>query len=57
MIDGAETAAMVYDRQPIVDFFRRIAEDELVGMMVIEGDERRYFFRLRRVDFPGQEGR
>lgn len=53
MIDGAETAAMVYDRQPIVDFFRRIAEDELVGMMIIEGDRRRYFFRLRRLDLPG----
>lgn len=53
MVDGAETAAMVYDRQPIVDYFRRIDDDQLAGMMVVEGDERRYFFRLRRVDPAG----
>jgi hypothetical protein len=47
---------MVYDRQPIVDYFRRIGHDELAGMMVVEGDRRRYFFRLRRVDLPGPEG-
>lgn len=44
---------MVYDRQPIVDYFRRIDEDQLAGMMVVEGDERRYFFRLRRADPAG----
>jgi hypothetical protein len=49
-IDGAETAAMVYDRQPIADFFGRVAEDEVAGMMVVDGDARRYFFRLRKVD-------
>jgi hypothetical protein len=54
MVDGSETAAMVYDKQPIVDHFRRIGDDELAGMMVVEGDERRYFFRLTRVDVPAQ---
>ncbi|MBX5165450.1 MULTISPECIES: GXWXG domain-containing protein [unclassified Rhizobium] len=54
-VDVEETAAMVYDRQPIVDYFRRIGDDELAGMMVVEGDDRRYFFRLRRVDLPGSE--
>ncbi len=49
-----ETAAMVYDKQPIVDYFRRIGDDELAGMMVVRGDDRRYFFRLRRVHGPGQ---
>ena len=53
-IEGAETAAMVYDRQPIVDVFRRIASNEVAGMMVVEGDHRRFFFRLRRVDLPGK---
>lgn len=57
MIDGAETAAMVYDKQPIVDYFRRIGNDEVAGMMVIEGDDRRYFFKLRRVDLPGHQVR
>lgn len=50
MIDGKETAAMVYDRRPIVDYFRWLGDDELAGMMVVEGDERRYFFRLKKVD-------
>jgi hypothetical protein len=57
MVDGEETAAVVYDRQPIVDYFRRIGDDELAGMMVVDGDERRYFFRLRRVDLSGQQDR
>jgi hypothetical protein len=48
-VDDDETAAMVYDKQPVVDFFRRI-DDDIVGMMCVEGDARRYFFRLRRVD-------
>jgi hypothetical protein len=54
-VDGEETGAMVYDRQPIVDFFRRIGEDEIAGMMVVEGGKQRYFFRLKRVDLPGQQ--
>lgn len=49
-IDGAETAAMVYDRQPVADFFRRVDHSEVAGMMVVDGDDRRYFFRLRKID-------
>ncbi|MBY4628146.1 GXWXG domain-containing protein [Rhizobium croatiense] len=47
--DGV-TAAMRYDRQPIVDYFRRMNGQELAGMMCITGDARRYFFKLRRID-------
>lgn len=50
MVDGEETAAMVYDKLPIADYFRRVDENEVAGMMVVDGDERRYFFRLRKVD-------
>jgi hypothetical protein len=49
-LDDHETAAMVYDKQPVVDFFQRIDDDMVGGMMCVEGDARRYFFRLRRVD-------
>ncbi|WP_208246721.1 GXWXG domain-containing protein (plasmid) [Rhizobium sp. T1470] len=49
-LDGVETAAMVYDRQPIVDYLRLIADEEVGGMMCVEGEARRYFFRLRRVE-------
>ena len=45
---GVMTAAMVYDRQPISDYFRRLNEREIVGMMVVERDPRRYFFRLTK---------
>ena len=48
--DAEETAAMVYDSQPIIDYFRRIDDSEIAGMMCVEGDNRRYFFRLRKVD-------
>ncbi|WP_042777228.1 GXWXG domain-containing protein [Sinorhizobium fredii] len=51
-LGGVETAAMVYDRQPIVDYFRRIDRDEIAGMMCVQGDTRRYFFKLRMVDSP-----
>ncbi|MBB4349468.1 GXWXG domain-containing protein [Aliirhizobium cellulosilyticum] len=46
--EGVLTTAMVYDRQPIVDFFRR-SDDMVVGKMVVSGDPRPYFFRLLRV--------
>jgi hypothetical protein len=36
MVDGQETAAMVYDQQPIVDYFRRIDDNEVAGMMVVD---------------------
>ncbi len=49
MDDGVMTAAMVYNRQPIVDYFRR-AENIVYGKMVVEGDARRYYFKLQKVD-------
>ncbi|EJZ16479.1 DUF4334 domain-containing protein (plasmid) [Rhizobium sp. Pop5] len=48
--DAAATAAMIYDRQPVVDYFGRINDKELAGMMCVEGDVRRYFFKLQKVD-------
>jgi hypothetical protein len=52
MTDFGETAAMIYDNQPITDYLRRIDEREIAGMMCVAGDDRRYFFRLRKVDPP-----
>lgn len=43
------TAAMVYDQQPITDMFRRISDTEIAGKMIVEGDPRRYYFRLEKV--------
>lgn len=47
--DGVSSAAMVYDHKPITDHFRRIDADTVMGMMVIKGDDRRFFFELERV--------
>jgi hypothetical protein len=55
-VDGEETAAMVYDKQQIVDYYRRIDDHEVAGMMCVEGDERRYFFRLRKVEPSFRDG-
>lgn len=52
MFGGVESAAMVYDEQPIVDHFRRIDKERIMGAMTINGDERIYFFELERVDEP-----
>jgi hypothetical protein len=43
------SAAMAYDKQLIVDHFRRIDEHRIMGAMVIEGDARLYFFELEQV--------
>ena len=47
---GVTSAAMAYDTQSIVDHFRKVDDDRLMGAMVIEGDERVYFFELERVE-------
>jgi len=49
---GVESAAMVYDRQPIVDHFRQLDEHRVMGAMVISGDEQFFFFELERVAEP-----
>lgn len=45
---GVETAAMIYDDQPIIDVFRRVSEGVLVGLMDRRDDARPFFFILRR---------
>lgn len=48
--EGKVSTAMIYDSQPIVDHFRRMSDKKIAGVMTVEGDERRYFFELERVD-------
>jgi hypothetical protein len=40
---------MIYDKQPIVDYFRKIDDDEIAGMMCVRDDPRRFFFKLLKV--------
>jgi hypothetical protein len=46
---GVASAAIIYDEQPIADYFRRIDEERVMGAMTIRGDERIYFLELERV--------
>ncbi|WP_132568326.1 DUF4334 domain-containing protein [Rhizobium sullae] len=52
LFGGVDSAAMIYDDQPIIDHFRRIDQHWVMGAMTISGDERFYFFELERVDEP-----
>jgi hypothetical protein len=46
---GKVSAAMIYDRLPIVDHFRRVDADTVLGLMDLRDLERPFFFVLRRV--------
>jgi hypothetical protein len=45
---GVVTAAIVYDRLPVVDSFRRLGEDTLLGLMDLRGVPEPFPFLLRR---------
>ncbi|WP_280468097.1 DUF4334 domain-containing protein [Nocardia cyriacigeorgica] len=45
---GVVSAAMVYDHLPIIDHFRRLDEDTLLGVMDMRGLAEPYFFLLER---------
>lgn len=46
---GRVSAAMVYDRLPIHDCFRRLDDDTVLGVMDQKGARQPFFFLLRRV--------
>ena len=52
---GVVTAVMVYDALPIIDVFRRIDLDTVLGLMDLRGLDEPVFFRLDR-DEPGAAG-
>lgn len=45
---GKVSATMIYDHLPIQDVFRRVDDDTVLGVMDQRGDDRPYFFVLRR---------
>lgn len=45
---GKVSATMIYDHLPIHDHFRRVDDDTVLGVMDRRGDERPFFFVLRR---------
>jgi hypothetical protein len=46
---GIPTAALLYDALPIVDVFRRIDDDVLLGLMDMRGLDHVFLFLLRKV--------
>lgn len=52
VLDGVASAAMVYDHRPIIDHFRRIDADTVLGRMDRRGDAAPYWFTLHRDDTP-----
>lgn len=45
---GRSTATMIYDKHPILDHFRRITDDLVMGVMDRKGDAAPLLFYLRR---------
>ena len=45
---GKASAAMVYDTQPIIDCFRRIDGDRVLGVMDVKGSPADFYFHLTR---------
>ncbi|GAA4671568.1 DUF4334 domain-containing protein [Gordonia humi] len=45
---GTVSAAMVYDQLPIIDHFRRLDDDAVLGAMDLRDSPRPYFFLLER---------
>ena len=39
---------MIYDRKPIIDHFRKIDDDRVLGLMEMRGMELPYYFLLTR---------
>jgi hypothetical protein len=50
---GLVTAAMIYDALPIIDVFRRVDPDTLLGVMDLRGLPAPFFFLLERDDSAG----
>jgi hypothetical protein len=49
---GRSTVAMIYDQLPVIDVFRRIADDIVIGVMDLRGTPQPYFFVLQRHNEP-----
>ncbi|WP_448609034.1 DUF4334 domain-containing protein [Geodermatophilus sp. URMC 60] len=50
---GVPTAALVYDRLPVVDVFRRVTPDLLLGLMDMRGLPEPFAFLLERARLSG----
>lgn len=47
---GKTTAALIYDKQPIMDYFRKLNEQMVIGLGDIKGKPTDFFFHLTRAN-------
>lgn len=45
---GKVSASLIYDQQPIMDYFRKVTKDVIVGLGDIKGKPTDFFFHLTR---------
>lgn len=45
---GKSSATMVYNSKPIKDHFRKVDENTVLGLMELKGEQKPYFFILKR---------
>lgn len=50
--EGKESAAMIYDGLPIIDFFRKIEQETVMGKMDLKGLSRPFYFVLAKNHSP-----
>jgi hypothetical protein len=46
---GTVSAAMLYDKRPLIDHFRRVTDETVIGLADEKGKPATYFFHLTRV--------
>lgn len=49
---GRVSVAMLYDQRPLIDHFRRVSDDVVVGLADQKGKPATYLFHLTRVSEP-----
>lgn len=46
--DGKVSAALIYDKHPIMDYFRKVTDDVVIGLGDVKGKPTDFFFHLTR---------
>ena len=49
LFENRVSATLIYDRQPIMDYFRKVNDDLIIGWGEVKGDTPDFFFWLQRV--------
>ncbi len=46
--EGKVSAALIYDKHPIMDYFRKVTDDVIIGLGDVKGKPTDFFFHLTR---------